>query len=78
MNDAKRCIMQYKGARTEYEQKIAESSEIIKTIREEMATLDEKLHSLRPRLKRDPLENRCMGDWVHGRIDVWEIGYMGE
>jgi hypothetical protein len=58
VNDAKRCIMQYKGARTEYEQKIAESSEIIKTIREEMATLDEKLHSLRPRLKRDTLENR--------------------
>ena len=80
MDDAKRCIEQYKGARVEYEQKSAESSDIIKTIREEMGTLDEKLHSLRPGLKRDTLENRCMGDWVHGRIDygnlsVWENGH---
>jgi hypothetical protein len=58
VDEAKRSIEQYTAARAEYEQKIGESSETMKLIREELVTLDAKLHALRPGLKLDTLENR--------------------
>ena len=66
VNDIKRSIDQYTSARAECEDKIADSSEKIKVVREELVTLDEKLHALRPALKLDTLENRCMGKWRNG------------
>ena len=82
VNEAKKSIEQYSMARTEYEEKMRESSETIKAIRGELATLDEQLHTLRPGLKLDTLENRCtgMGVWKYGRIwgiGVWKYGRMG-
>ena len=62
VNDAKRSIEQYRTAESEYDEKVAESSGKIKQIREELVTLDERLHALRPRLRLDTMENRCMGE----------------
>ena len=78
MNDAKRSIEQYTSAKTECEEKITDSSRKIEAIREELGTLDGKQHTLRPSLKLDTLENRCMGEWVYGRMGTWENGCMGE
>ena len=55
-------IEQYKTAEAEYNVKVAESEEKIKVIKEDLVTLDEKLHTLRPGLKLDTIENRCMGE----------------
>ena len=50
-----------------------ESSEVIDNIREELATLDKRIRSLRPGLKLEALENRCMGEWGigYGRMEYW-------
>ena len=74
VNEAKKSIEQYSMARTEYEEKMRESSETIKAIRGELATLDEQLHTLRPGLKLDTLENRCTGEWEFGNMGVWGMG----
>ena len=71
LNEAKKLIEQYTAAKAEYDQKVEESSEIIESVRKELRTLDEALHTLRPGLKLDTLENRCMGEWVYGE---WGMG----
>lgn len=71
VNEAKTNIEKYTAARVEYEEKITESSDTIKSIREEMANCDELLQELRPGLKLDTLEERCMYGW----LGVWGIGY---
>lgn len=58
VNEAKTNIEKYTAARVEYEEKITESSDTIKSIREEMANCDELLQELRPGLKLDTLEER--------------------
>ena len=61
VNDIMRSIEQYTTAKSVCEEKIALSSEVIAQIRDELGSLDKKLHTLRPGLKLDTLENRCMG-----------------
>ena len=58
--DVTRSIEQYTAARNACEEKIAESTDIIRQIMEELVSLDGRLHTLRPGLKLDTLESRCM------------------
>ena len=70
MTELKRSIEGYTAAKEGHDQKIAECSEFIQQIGAELKTLDERLRALRPRMKLDTLDNRCMG------TGVWEWVYV--
>ena len=74
MTELKRSIEGYTAAKEGHDQKITECSEFIQQIGAELKTLDERLRALRPRMKLDTLDNRCMGtgvwEWVYGNGEI--------
>lgn len=60
VDDVRRSIEGYTAAKNTCDEKITQSSEVLQQLREEFAALDKRLHTLRPGLKLDTLEKRCM------------------
>lgn len=70
MEDVRRSIERFTESKNTCDKKATECSEILQKLREELAALDKRLHTLRPGLKLDTLEKRCMGMGM----DIWEWG----
>ena len=59
----KKDIEQHTIAKKSQEEKIEECSKLLKEIRNELSSVDQRISSLASGLKLDTLENRCMWKW---------------
>ena len=61
VEDVRRSIERFTESKNMCDEKVTQSSEILQQLRKELEALDKRLHTLRPGLKLDTLEKRCMG-----------------